>query len=274
MKLPFFTVINISAVFVLAFFSTFAVQPSKKVTFLGVSASTLPQRMSEQMDLPAGAHLCVDQVSPNSPAEQAGLKLYDVLLQLDDQILINSSQLKVLVRMKKPGDLITLKLLRRGEPKTLEVTLSETDVPIITRRNPRSFGDLDDFFSTSQPRDFESLFPGLDADLQDLLQKHITRIPDISSLPKPRVYPNDSDNPLHGMPLEGIQEFSFSSTNKQIVVSDEDGTIELSLKDGVKYLKVTNAEGEILFDEVLNSEEQIDHLPTSLKNKVKNISDF
>ena len=113
MKLPFFTVINIPAVFVLAFFSTFAVQPSKKVTFLGVSASTLPQRMSEQMDLPAGAHLCVDQVSPNSPAEQAGLKLYDVLLQLDDQILINSSQLKVLVRMKKPGDLITLKLLRK-----------------------------------------------------------------------------------------------------------------------------------------------------------------
>ena len=142
MKLPFFTVINTSAVFVLAFFSTFAVQPSKKVTFLGVSASTLPQRMSEQMDLPAGVHLSVDQVSPNSPAEQAGLRLYDVLLQLDDQILINSSQLKALVRMKKPGDLITLKLLRKGEPKTLDVTLSETDVPIILKRNPRSFGDL------------------------------------------------------------------------------------------------------------------------------------
>ena len=70
MNLPIFTTINISAVFVLAFFSTFAVQPSKKVTFLGVSASTLPQKMSEQMDLPAGAHLSVDQVSPNSPAEQ------------------------------------------------------------------------------------------------------------------------------------------------------------------------------------------------------------
>ena len=129
------------------------------------------------MDLPAGAHLSVDQVSPNSPAEQAGLRLYDVLLQLDDQILINSSQLKALVRMKKPGDLITLKLLRKGEPKILEVTLSETDVPIILRRNSRSFGDLDDFFSASRPRDFESLLPGLDADLQDLLKEAVSHIP-------------------------------------------------------------------------------------------------
>ena len=101
MNLPIFTIINISAVFVLAFFSTFAVQPSKKVTFLGVSASTLPQRMSEQMDLPAGAHLSVDQVSPNSPAEQAGLRLYDVLLQLDDQILINSSQVESIGQNEK-----------------------------------------------------------------------------------------------------------------------------------------------------------------------------
>ena len=75
---------------------------TEKVTFLGVSASTLPERMSEQLNLPSGVHLSVDQVSPESPADSAGLKLYDVLLKFDDQILVNSAQLKALVRMKNP----------------------------------------------------------------------------------------------------------------------------------------------------------------------------
>ena len=271
MNLPIFTIFNISAVFVLAFFSTFAVQPSKKVTFLGVSASTLPQRMSEQMDLPAGVHLSVDQVSPNSPAEQAGLRLYDVLLQLDDQILVNSSQLKALVRMKKPGDLITLKLLRKGEPKTLDVTLSETDVPTMPRRNSRSLGNLDDFFSTSRPRDFESIFPGLDADLQDLLKGHMSTIPGISSFESPKDQPIDPENPLHGNQNQDIQTFSFSSQENFIVMSDEEGKLEFSQKDGKKYLKFQNSKGEVLYDGPVDSQEQRKNLPEFLRKKLQKI---
>ena len=55
-----------------------------------MSASTLPERMSEQLNLPSGIHLSVDQVSPGSPADSAGLKVYDVLLHFNDQILVNS----------------------------------------------------------------------------------------------------------------------------------------------------------------------------------------
>ena len=58
--------------------------------------------MSEQMNLPTGVHLSVDQVSPESP-DSAGLKLFDILLKFDDQILVNSAQLKALVRMKNSG---------------------------------------------------------------------------------------------------------------------------------------------------------------------------
>ena len=74
--------------------SVFGNVQTDKVTFLGVSASTLPERMSEQMNLPTGVHLSVDQVSAESPADSAGLKLFDILLKFDDQILVNSAQLK------------------------------------------------------------------------------------------------------------------------------------------------------------------------------------
>ena len=59
--------------------------------------------MSEQLNLPKGIYLSIDQVSPDSPADQAGVKLFDILLQMDDQTLVNSDQLKALVRVKSNG---------------------------------------------------------------------------------------------------------------------------------------------------------------------------
>ena len=73
----------------------------KKLLFLE-SVHPLPARMSEQMNLPAGVYLSVDQVSDESPAAKAGLKLYDVLLQFNDQIL-QFGTTQALVRMKNPA---------------------------------------------------------------------------------------------------------------------------------------------------------------------------
>ena len=108
---------------ILSFFVSVYGKSHSKVTFLGVSSSTLPARMSEQLNLPPNIYLSVDQVSTGSPASEAGLEIYDVILQLNDQILVNSPQLKALVRMKKPGDNVELKILRKGKPQTLQVTL-------------------------------------------------------------------------------------------------------------------------------------------------------
>ena len=99
---------------ILSFFVSVYGKSHSKVTFLGVSSSTLPARMSEQLNLPPNIYLSVDQVSPGSPASEAGLEIYDVILQLNDQLLVNSPQLKALVRMKKPGDNVDLKILRKG----------------------------------------------------------------------------------------------------------------------------------------------------------------
>jgi len=130
MKIAQSSLVYIKIIFLFSSIGLFSqTQPKvKKVTFLGVSASTLPKGMSEQLNLPRGIHLSVDQVSPDSPAEQAGLTLYDILLELDDQILVNSDQLKALVRMKSPDDRVQLKILRKGKPMTLEVKLAESEV--------------------------------------------------------------------------------------------------------------------------------------------------
>ena len=152
MKIAQSSLVYIKIIFLFSSIGLFSqTQPKvEKVTFLGVSASTLPKGMSEQLNLPRGIHLSVDQVSPDSPAEQAGLTLYDILLELDDQILVNSDQLKALVRMKSPDDRVQLKILRKGKPMTLEVKLAESEVAWTERNgSPQRFYPKGVFSNTS-----------------------------------------------------------------------------------------------------------------------------
>jgi len=100
-------------------------QSETDFAYLGVYTSRLDQGLSHQLGLPPGAHLRVDRVAQGSPAENAGLKLYDILLKLDDQLLINPDQLKTLVQMRNPGERISLSVLRQSKPLTVSVNFSK-----------------------------------------------------------------------------------------------------------------------------------------------------
>ena len=88
----------------------------------------LPPALAYHLKLPTGSGLVVDWVAPASPAEAAGLKLYDVVTQIDDQRLVNPEQLRTLVRLRKPGDPATFTVIRQGQPTTVTLKLTQTEV--------------------------------------------------------------------------------------------------------------------------------------------------
>jgi hypothetical protein len=229
--------------------------------------------MSEQLNLPRGIHLSVDQVSPDSPAEQAGLKLYDILLQLDDQILVNSDQLKALVRMKSPDDLVQMKILRKGTPMSLEVKLAESELAL-TERDGTSlrFHSRDAF-----PRDLFSqdpFFRNHNSSIMDLLKKHgFNHLPGISQNSLLNQDPFDIDNPLYGPSSNpgNVQSFNYSSEQKQIITTDEHGTLEYSVKDQNKHLRATSPEGELLFDGPVNTDEDRKNLSKDLHQRLEKL---
>lgn len=100
-----------------------------KAAYLGVATSPAPKSLRHQVELPNGVGLVVDTVAPDSPAAAAGLKANDLLHKVDDQILINSLQLAVLVRTYKPGDSVKLTVLRGGKPVELTAKLIEKELP-------------------------------------------------------------------------------------------------------------------------------------------------
>lgn len=64
-------------------------------------------------------------VMPGSPADKAGLVENDIILEIDGQKIDDDHQLSREISKHKPGDEIALKVLHKGEKKTVKVILDE-----------------------------------------------------------------------------------------------------------------------------------------------------
>jgi S1-C subfamily serine protease len=64
-------------------------------------------------------------IFPGSVAEAAGIKEGDIILEFNGQKITTENSLAKIIMKYNPGDKITLKILRNGQEKNIEVTLGE-----------------------------------------------------------------------------------------------------------------------------------------------------
>src|SRR5213078_5224383 len=103
--------------------------PKVPVTWLGVETSSVPRVVSEQLGLAKGFGLVVDYVVPDGPAAAAGVQQNDILKMLNDQILMEPSQLRKLLQNFSEGTNVTLTVLRKGQEQKITVKLKKKEVP-------------------------------------------------------------------------------------------------------------------------------------------------
>ena len=90
-------------------------RPKARV-FLGVQTS-----LSDEEDAPG---LLVGRVLPDSPAAKGGLKVGDLMQKAGDQEFKSQNSITRFLSAKKPGDKITISVLRDGEKVDVEVELA------------------------------------------------------------------------------------------------------------------------------------------------------
>jgi serine protease Do len=97
-----------------------------KVTrgFLGVGITNV-RDYAEGVNLPDQNGAFVKTVQPGSPAEQAGVKPYDVIRKVNGAPVENASMLVRLISDIAPGETANLEVWREGKPVEVKVTLSE-----------------------------------------------------------------------------------------------------------------------------------------------------
>jgi serine protease Do len=98
-----------------------------KVTraFLGVTIQPVTADIAKAFKLGKSEGALVADVSPNSPAERAGLKAGDVITKVDGQTVADSRALQLMIGQMKPGRTVRLSVNRDGTERDVTATLGE-----------------------------------------------------------------------------------------------------------------------------------------------------
>jgi hypothetical protein len=227
---------------------------TEKVAFLGVEASLVPPALSAQLALARGTGLVIGHVAPKSPAAGV-LQEHDILLKLDDQILIEPRQLSVLIRNHKEGDEVTLTYLRGGQKATAKVKLGVHDVPKFSwNEAPGGAGPRVEFFHGAPGGEP----PRVEVDrLLSMLRRPNSGEP-------VRIQIDRREGP-------GIRAMSINTGNSNLVFSDDQGSLELTAKDGKKTLVAKDAKGAEVFAGPVTTPEERQALPRELRERLERL---
>ncbi|MDC3335018.1 PDZ domain-containing protein [Opitutales bacterium] len=242
----------------------------RTTAYLGIYATKVNPNVSHQLKLTENLYLNVELVAKNSPAEKAGIQKFDLLLQLNDQILVNQEQLKYLVRSKMPTDEVILTLLRQGEKQKITVKLGETN---LIEEDPLRNSGLSNRLPQYDPFGMDSFLHD-PQNLQDLIERH-SRQPFLHfnqnrGRHKKILPPNQwDDEPLH--PKANTESFSSQTSQIQVMITDEEGTLEWTEKDGQKSLRATDSHGKVLFDGPIDTEDERNALPDEINERLNEL---
>lgn len=95
--------------------------------YLGLAVQPLTRDMAEALSLKEMRGVLINQVSPDSPAQQAGIRAGDVLLNFDGQALDDIGHYRNRVALAQPDRTVRLELLRDGRPFTVQVRVGRLD---------------------------------------------------------------------------------------------------------------------------------------------------
>jgi S1-C subfamily serine protease len=96
---------------------------------LGAQVITVNPTMAAQNQLPVDHDALVVGVPAHSPAEQAGLHVDDIIVQVDTTPVESAQQLQDLLLQKDVGQMVSLKIYRGKQQLTVKVKLAELQVP-------------------------------------------------------------------------------------------------------------------------------------------------
>ena len=101
-------------------------QQIERRAFLGVVTQTVTDDIQARLGLPTGSGALVVDVEPGSPADEAGIRLGDVITAIGGERVTSSDGLGTAVRRHQPGDRIEVTFARGTASRTATVTLSQT----------------------------------------------------------------------------------------------------------------------------------------------------
>lgn len=92
---------------------------------LGVITSDISPTQAQRLGLPSTAGAVIVELQPASPAEEAGLRVQDVIVSFDGTAITNKDDVPVAVRRTGAGSDVAVAIVRNGKAEQVKVRLRE-----------------------------------------------------------------------------------------------------------------------------------------------------
>jgi serine protease Do len=107
--------------------------------FIGVGLTDVTPALQRALNLSVAKGAMIQDVSPGSPADRAGLHAYDVIVEVEGRQVINNEEVIRDISARQPGSVARLAIIRDGRPQSVQVKLAERPA---RERTPDSLEDL------------------------------------------------------------------------------------------------------------------------------------
>lgn len=109
-----------------------------KRPYIGIQGRNITEELSKKYDYPVGIY--IQEITPNTAADKAGLKVQDVIVEIEGKEVKTVDELNEVKNTHSVGDEITLKIYRNKEYMDVKLTLSETS-PESTKETLQDYYD-------------------------------------------------------------------------------------------------------------------------------------
>ena len=105
--------------------------------FLGIGLQDVDEGLQKELSVEAGTGAAITEVQPNSPAQKAGLREYDVVTAVNGKKIDGMQDLRLTVASMLPGTKVTLQVIRERKNMDVTVQLGEKaekkDAPVVAK---------------------------------------------------------------------------------------------------------------------------------------------
>jgi len=92
--------------------------------YMGVSIQYIPDEEAKDYGFPRGGVL-IGKVDEDTPAKEAGLKKYDLIVEVDGEKIKSARELRNIIASHSPGEVVRLTIFRGNDKKTIDVKVME-----------------------------------------------------------------------------------------------------------------------------------------------------
>jgi serine protease Do len=190
--------------------------------YLGIIIQDLTPDLAKSFGLEDHKGILVAQVTEDSPADKAGLKQGDVIIEFAGKLVNKVSPFRNLVSLKTPGSKEKMTILRDGKRKTLSITIGKLpDEELATTAASHSMDKLGFTIQTLTP-DLSRRFG-----IQDEKGVVVTRVTPGSPAAMAGINPGTIIIEVNRKPVNDTDDF-----NRAIAETLGKGTVLLFIKNG------------------------------------------